>query len=96
LCVSLVHLFSLSPVDIMSTHRKLFTTISVALLKCAPPIVVNNFHGAAPFVLQQPSPADITSIFTSSEVLLKVRKSYVPETASRRTGENVILSVCLE
>ena len=44
-------------------YYELFTTISVTLLKCAPPIVVNNFRKVVPFVLQQHSPADITSIF---------------------------------
>ena len=42
---------------------ELFTTISIALLKCAPPIVVNNSRKVAPFIDRGPSPADITSIF---------------------------------
>ena len=41
---------------------ELFTTISVALLKCAPPIVVNNFRKVAPLVSKQPASADNMSI----------------------------------
>jgi hypothetical protein len=44
----------------------------------------------APFVFKQPAPVDITSILTNLEALLKVRKSYISETASRKTGQNVI------
>ena len=53
-------------VDALCAIRyKLFTTISVALLKCAPPIAVNNFRKVAPFFDRGPSPTDITSIFNT-------------------------------
>ena len=37
------------------------------------------------------APASASSERAAGEALLKVRKSYIPETASRGTGENVIL-----
>ena len=68
---------------------ELFTTISVALLKCAPPIVVNNSRKVAPFIDRGPSPADITSIFymigvrhSKSRTEIMWKMSYGTEAAS--------------